>query len=334
MKIVFPIHNGLDTRWKLVGDYNFIVDIDYNDQRGYRFKWHMTPPADISGLRAVEPEDVAQADKVSLFYPANEANSLVGFASIVRVSDKLYAKLKAGENCEFALDGPDSPLVLRKETMPQAHEIRRDGEETLTIEVDGMKVPVRAIRATTDAGWSYWILDNPNFPIMLKGSGPFQWDELKLAYEGGLLPAPSKAKKPRTRDTTGGETKKANREAENIIKHLKESGEATSYLILFDFDSDKLRPLSKKILDRLCQFLQENPAMRLDVEGHTCNIGGKEYNLNLSRRRAASVRKYMIAHGIGESRLEAHGFGFSRPLASNKTSAGRARNRRVVFKSI
>src|SRR5579883_1092326 len=227
LKIVFPIHNGLDTRWKLVGDYNFIVDIDYNDQRGYRFKWHMTPPADISGLRAVEPEDVAQADKVSLFYPANEANSRVGFASIVRVSDKLYAKLKAGENCEFALDGPDSPLVLRKETMPQAHEIRRDGEETLTIEVDGMKVPVRAIRATTDAGWSYWILDNPNFPIMLKGSGPFQWDELKLAYEGGLLPAPSKAKKPRTRDTTGGETKKANREAENIIKHLKESGEAT-----------------------------------------------------------------------------------------------------------
>lgn len=331
MRITFPITQGLDTRWQLVGDYNFICHIEYNDARGYRFDWQMTHPANIRGLRAVEAEDIRDAYKVSLFYPADEAQSLVGYTSIVRISDHLYHHLKTGQPTQFSLDGPDTPLVLKRETKPIAREIRGEGVETLTVEVDGMRVPVRAIKAQTDVGWTYWILDNPRFPIMLAGNGPFQWGNLKFTYPGGLI---RKSPKIGKGGGTGGDLNKARREADNVIKQLKDKGQATSYLILFDFDSDKLRPLSQQILNELSKYLLDNPTLRLTVEGHTCNIGGKEYNDRLSARRANSVKEYLEHCGVAEHKLKPIGYGFSKPIASNKTNAGRAKNRRVVFTEI
>ncbi|MBX3074310.1 OmpA family protein [Candidatus Obscuribacterales bacterium] len=329
MQIVFPIKNGLDTRWQLIGNYNFIADIEYNDQRGYRFDWRMTSPANVQGLRAVEPEDIKDAYKVSLFYPANESQSLIGFTSIVRVSDFLYHKLKSGQVAQFATDGPDSPVVMKRETRSVAHEIRAEGIDKVTVEIDGVHVPVRAIKARTDAGWTYWILDNPRFPIMLAGTGPFQWADLKF-NNTGILPKANK-KSP---GGAGGDLNKAKREADNVIKQLKSKGQATSYLILFDFDSDKLRPLSQQILNELSKYLLENPTLRLTVEGHTCTIGGKDYNLKLSTRRANSVKDYLEHCGVAEHKLKPIGYGFSKPIATNKTNAGRAKNRRVVFTEI
>ena len=328
MRIVFPIKNGLDTRWQLIGDYNFITDIEYNDKRGYRFDWRMTSPANVQGLRAVEPEDIKDAYKVSMFYPANEAQALVGFTSIVRISDSLYHQLKSGAVAQFATDGPDSPVVMKRETRAIARDIRAEGIDKVTVEIDGVHVPVRAIKARTDVGWTYWILDNPRFPIMLAGTGPFQWADLKFSNTGIL---PKTSKRP---GGAGGDLNKAKREADNVIKQLKAKGQATSYLILFDFDSDKLRPLSQQILDELAKYLLENPTLRLTVEGHTCTIGGKEYNQKLSTRRANSVKNYLEHCGVAEHKLKPIGYGFSKPIATNKTNAGRAKNRRVVFTEI
>ncbi len=324
LRIVFPITNGLDTRWHLVGNYNFICDIEYNDHRGYRFEWQMTSPASVAGLRAVEPEDRKDAYKVSFFYPDKESQSLIGFTSIVRISDNLYHQLKTGQVTRFELDGPDSPLVYKREVKPLPHEIVAEGYETVTVIVDGMRLPVRSIRAKTDAGWTYWILDNPLFPIMLQGTGPFQWSELKLSHADGVL----HRKHP---GSTGGDLNKAKREADNLIKQLKSKGQATSYLILFDFDKDTLKPFARQVLDELSKYLISNPDIKLSVEGHTCTIGGKDYNLNLSGRRARSVKKYLVDCGISEERLNPIGYGFAKPIASNKTSKGRAKNRRVVF---
>jgi Outer membrane protein and related peptidoglycan-associated (lipo)proteins len=328
LKIIFPVKNGLDTRWKKVGDYEFVADVQYNDKRGYCFDWHMTPPANCSGSRSVEIEDVANSHKLSLFYPDKEFASLIGYSSIVRASDYIYQKLKAGEQFDFSLDGPDAPLVLRQESKPVAHQLNFSANEMVDILVDGYKVPVRTVRGTTDAGWSYWLLDNPNFPLLVKGDGPFNWEGLALAYDGGLFPpppAPSKA----------GDADKARREAEKIIKGLKDKGQATSYLILFDFDSDKLRPLSKQILTNLSQYLKSDPDVRLRVEGHTCTIGGGPYNMNLSKRRAASVKRFLSENcGIKGERLASAGFGYTKPVASNKTESGRRKNRRVVFSEL
>ncbi len=328
LRLIFPIRGGVDTRWKRVGDYDFIADVEYNDERGYRFRWHMTPPANAAGLRSVDLEDMREAHKVSLFYPDNEQNTLVGYTSIVRVSDLLYAKLRQGEHIRFSLDGPESPQVLHKNTMPIAHELYPVGVETMPVLVDNKTYLVSCIHAQADTGWSYWILDNPQFPIILKGDGPFHWDTVAFTYEGGLFP-------PSTGGGAPSSSKRAKDEARRVVNELEKSGKATSYLILFDFDSDRLRPLSKEILTELSAYLREKPNLKLRVEGHTCTIGGRDYNLKLSDRRARSVKRFLISDcGLPSGNFVSVGYGFSRPAASNKTDAGRRRNRRVVFQEL
>ena len=71
--------------------------------------------------------------------------------------------------------------------------------------------------------------------------------------------------------------------------------------------------------------------MRIEVQGHTDNKGAAAYNLKLSDRRAASVKKYLVAHGIPADRLVSHGYGMTRPLVPNDTEQNRALNRRVQF---
>lgn len=84
------------------------------------------------------------------------------------------------------------------------------------------------------------------------------------------------------------------------------------------------------MLRDIAAALTHNPAWTIRIDGHTDNIGGDPFNLDLSRQRAAAVKQALIErHRIAESRLTATGFGASRPNASNDTLSGRARNRRV-----
>jgi outer membrane protein OmpA-like peptidoglycan-associated protein len=84
------------------------------------------------------------------------------------------------------------------------------------------------------------------------------------------------------------------------------------------------------VLQEIAQVLQRNPAWKLRVEGHTDNIGGDAYNMDLSQRRAAAVKQALVArYRIAPERLDPAGFGATRPKESNDTLQGRARNRRV-----
>jgi outer membrane protein OmpA-like peptidoglycan-associated protein len=85
-------------------------------------------------------------------------------------------------------------------------------------------------------------------------------------------------------------------------------------------------------LNELTTYLRSNPRVKVAIQGHCDNVGGMEYNMTLSRRRAKSVRQYLVSAGVGADRLQSEGFGYTKPVASNKTEAGRAKNRRVVFK--
>ena len=102
--------------------------------------------------------------------------------------------------------------------------------------------------------------------------------------------------------------------------------------VLFDFDKTAVKPDGAKILDRLIAFLKENKDKRVDLEGHTDSVGTEKYNQNLSERRAASVRDYIVKGGIDKSRITTKGFGLTKPIADNKTAEGRAKNRRVEIK--
>lgn len=87
-------------------------------------------------------------------------------------------------------------------------------------------------------------------------------------------------------------------------------------------------------MDRLVSFLKENPDKKVSFEGHTDWTGPERYNQGLSERRARSAKKYIVGKGIDASRITTQGFGEKKPIASNKTRKGRARNRRVEVQII
>jgi outer membrane protein OmpA-like peptidoglycan-associated protein len=102
--------------------------------------------------------------------------------------------------------------------------------------------------------------------------------------------------------------------------------------VRFRTGSDEIDQRSEPLLDQVAQALHANPQVaKVRIEGHTDNVGDQAQNQKLSEDRAAAVRKALIARGIDAGRLEARGYGDSRPAAPNRTKAGRTKNRRVEF---
>ncbi len=100
----------------------------------------------------------------------------------------------------------------------------------------------------------------------------------------------------------------------------------------FEFDKSIIRPISFRILDAVVDIIKSNPDLRkVRIEGHTDSKGTDAYNDRLSQRRANAVREYLLSHGVEASRLVAVGYGEKRPVDTNDTAEGRARNRRVEF---
>jgi outer membrane protein OmpA-like peptidoglycan-associated protein len=101
--------------------------------------------------------------------------------------------------------------------------------------------------------------------------------------------------------------------------------------IQFDFNKSTIKPVSFPILDAVRDVLVANPAIQIEVQGHTDNVGQAAYNAKLSQQRADAVRAYLTSHGIEGSRLVSKGFGMNQPLVPNNTESNRALNRRVQF---
>jgi outer membrane protein OmpA-like peptidoglycan-associated protein len=99
--------------------------------------------------------------------------------------------------------------------------------------------------------------------------------------------------------------------------------------VLFDTAKYTLRPAAREKLAKIAGILLAHPSLRMEVEGHTDSVGGDDYNQRLSEQRAATVRDYLVQNGISMNNVSAIGFGKTRPIASNDTSAGRQQNRRV-----
>ena len=99
--------------------------------------------------------------------------------------------------------------------------------------------------------------------------------------------------------------------------------------VFFATASDKLLAQSNKRLNDVVTILNENPSYKIQIDGHTDSQGNDAYNQDLSDRRAASVKAYLVSKGIAESRLSSKGYGETTPVADNNTAKGRAQNRRV-----
>jgi OOP family OmpA-OmpF porin len=115
-----------------------------------------------------------------------------------------------------------------------------------------------------------------------------------------------------------------------LKEQLDETGRIVTHGILFDSGSDKIKAESCKTLADIGQLLTGNPALKLSIEGHTDSDGAADYNLKLSENRAKSVRSYLMqTYAVDGGRLEAKGWGETKPIGTNDTAEGKADNRRV-----
>jgi peptidoglycan-associated lipoprotein len=99
----------------------------------------------------------------------------------------------------------------------------------------------------------------------------------------------------------------------------------------FDFDSYSLRPEALALLEPVIAAATARPGMRLEIEGHTCNIGTVEYNLALGERRAKAVRDYLVQRGVAPDRLLTVSYGEEQPAHDNDQASTRRLNRRAVM---
>ena len=115
-----------------------------------------------------------------------------------------------------------------------------------------------------------------------------------------------------------------------VEQQLQENKKAITYGIYFDFNEDTIKRESEPTLKEIVQAMTDNPDWKLHVAGHTDNIGGDVYNLDLSKRRAAAVKRALVErYQIDPDRLTTDGYGSAAPIDTNETLGGRARNRRV-----
>jgi OmpA-OmpF porin, OOP family len=118
-------------------------------------------------------------------------------------------------------------------------------------------------------------------------------------------------------------------------KDLDANGKIVLHGINFDTGKATIKPESKPLLDEIGKLLNNNKDLKLSIEGHTDNVGGKDANQKLSESRAASVKDYLVKNaGINAARLSTKGFGDTKPVADNGTDAGKAQNRRVELVKI
>jgi outer membrane protein OmpA-like peptidoglycan-associated protein len=160
-----------------------------------------------------------------------------------------------------------------------------------------------------------------------------------VAPFGLVVAVPKDARGPHQFTITGTDTTGKRSVATVILKPgkisalertLGESGRITLHNILFDTASAKLRPASYAVLSQIADALGRNRGWRLSIQGHTDSDGGAAYNLDLSQRRAASVKTALVTNfHVDPKRLQTQGFGLTRPVASNATDAGKQLNRRV-----
>jgi OmpA family len=185
----------------------------------------------------------------------------------------------------------------------------RFDRESYSLTVNGRQVDLPTVVAIGGGNHAWQtlvkVLDDERFPLVLVYEIPGYG--LKIRY--------TKISYPTTNE---------------IEKQLAEDKHVDVYGIYFDFASDRLRPESTPVLEEIAGVMKHNPDWRLNINGHTDNVGGDASNLELSRQRAKAVKAALLArYGIAESRLNTGGFGASQPHEKNDTPEGRARNRRV-----
>ena len=330
------------------GDYESIKTVTSVDASKVQLKYSSEqPPEQYAGglrirklnlTRIVRANDFVNSKQYEQIFATNIPAEIPGTTAIGTSRAVLLALKTKGEADLSMFDIPVLPgASSRIAADPKQHpnvfdyaenyKLRR-AENTpvmLPLIVNDAKTQVAAIHAT-GRGDSYgyraefFFLDDENNPLALKwrlgigaGTGP------KAGQDRDLLQL---IKISYTCASTAGQSW--------LERMLAETGHADIYSIYFSFNSDELREESEPTLKEISDIMRRHPDWKLSIAGHTDAIGGDAPNLDLSKRRAASVKTALLTrYSVNAGRLTTNGFGKSRPVDTNETEEGRARNRRV-----
>jgi len=205
--------------------------------------------------------------------------------------------------------------------------LKRTDQKTYAFPVlmNDQRVQLPAIRAnckSEDEDAEFYFLDDAQNPLSLT------WklgDNERLQVIKIILPATAQAA-PGNNAGGGGESAGARQ----LEQKLQEQQKVQIYGIYFDFASAQIKPESKPTLDEIAEVMKLHPDWKLNVAGHTDNVGGDAFNLELSRKRSAAVKEALISrYKVAPEHLITSGYGASSPVETNETMEGRARNRRV-----
>jgi outer membrane protein OmpA-like peptidoglycan-associated protein len=160
---------------------------------------------------------------------------------------------------------------------------------------------------------------------------------MRISYRNYEFPynnAPGFGFRPAITDENAVKKAESKPAEKGVMQDFDAKGFIDIYGINFDIGKAIVKPESLPIVEQITSYMKEHPDLRIMIEGHTDNTGKDEMNMTLSDKRAASIKAEIIKGGIDAGRMETVGYGASKPIADNKTAAGRTQNRRVTIKKL
>ena len=264
--------------------------------------------------------DLASAHTLNECYAHTDPETLPGTTDF-QASAALLAALKSPGKAAFVLVAPskgtgvEAAISDHVTCQPFTGTLKRVGtaDEPFALLVNGRRVQVQALHAKgyleTAGGdgehFDFWFLDDAANPLWLKAVGDedTNYQVVRVDFPDAVAPLADLAGK---------------------------SCRAELHGVYFETGSAALLPESNAALLQAAAVMKAHPAWRMTVEGHTDNLGGAAPNLELSNRRATAVRDVLVTHdGVPATQLATQGFGLTKPVETNDTAEGRARNRRV-----
>lgn len=318
------------------GDYEPIVTVQSIGDSAVNLQYSTQVATRTGALRQVDVRrSVLLSDlRASTFFLnwfVSSASATIPGSTAIGTSSAVLRSLKTKGTAELALvDRENSGLVADRTQSPNiyqhlmAYPLQRvgSGSATLPVIVNDVKADLPVVHATgTYMGDTveFFFLDDESNPLALKSrrhstiaGGPTEHTQVvKISYRC----------QPDSPAATA---------VSRLERTLLESGRVDVYDIYFRFNSDEIRKESEPTLQEIAALLRRQPTWKLAIEGHTDSIASDAYNLELSARRAASVKRALTQrHGADGNRLSTSGAGEARPKDRNDTLDGRARNRRV-----
>jgi outer membrane protein OmpA-like peptidoglycan-associated protein len=304
------------------GDYEMVVTIDSVDAGGIALSTRIDAvdergrPLHLNIQRRIDSSDLANARLQILGFHTNDPAAIPG-ATALGPSLAIMRDLRTTGRALYSVQNfrhlsTSSGALVRAGSSPVP----------FSVLLNGARVDLPAVRVTGQLKygqnvrpWEEYLLDHPQHPITLRFANG--------AVNAGIPFTPETTREVVRIDFPVGNDRQME-EALRTRCRVEVPG------IYFDFNLATLNPQSNRALTGIADLLTRNADWRIRIEGHTDNVGTDAYNQDLSMRRAATVRAALVSDfSIASDRLTSQGFGEARPVETNDTIAGRARNRRV-----